>query len=253
MTFDRIVTAAPENGVDQPLAARPLYQQARDLLVRRIIDGVWGPGGYLPSEQQLGRELGVSIGTLRKATEDLVAQGLLERQHGRGTRVVAHSSARSRFRFLRFVHADGRPFDPVARLLKRTVRAATRDERAFLELEAGDRVVSLHRLRSEAGAALVFERVALPADLFLPLDLDGKADMTEEVYVFYQQQCGVTIVRTSDQIALDAADVEIAKALGVALGAPLIRVRRIAFALDGRRAEYRESWTATLRYQTELD
>lgn len=252
MTFDRVAAERDET-LDQPLAPRPLYQQARDLLVRRIIDGVWGPGGYLPSEQQLSRELGVSIGTLRKATEDLVGQGLLERQHGRGTRVVAHSSARSRFRFLRFVHADGRPFDPVARLLKRTVRAATAGERAFLELAGGGRVVSLHRVRSEAGEALVFERVALPADLFLALDLDGKADMTEEVYVFYQQQCGVTIVRTVDQVALDVADGEIAVALGIGLGAPLIRVRRIAFALDGRRAEYRESWTATLRYQTELD
>lgn len=251
MTFDRAAAAAPEEDSGRPLAARPLYQQARDLLVRRIIDGVWGPGGYLPSELLLSRELGVSIGTLRKATEELVGQGLLERQHGRGTRVVPHSSASSRFRFLRFVHADGRPFDPAARLLKRTVRAATADERRFLRLARGDRVVSLHRLRSEAGRPYVFERVSLPADLFLPLELD--ADMTEEVYVFYQRQCGVTIVRTSDQVALDAADGEIAGALGVAAGAPLLRVRRIAFALDGRSAEYRESWTATLRYQTELD
>jgi GntR family transcriptional regulator len=249
MTFDQ----GHESPPDRPLAPRPLYQQARELLIRKIIDGVWGPGGYLPSEQQLSRELGVSIGTLRKATDDLVEQGLLERQHGRGTQVVAHSSARSRFRFLRFVHPDGRIFDPVARLLRRTVRAANSVERTHLALERGARVVCLHRLRSEAGEALVFERVALPADLFLSLELDASVELSEEVYVFYQQQCGVTIVRAEDQVALDAADAETAQALSLAEGAAVLRVRRVAYGLDGRRVEHRESWTAKLRYQVELD
>ena len=252
MTFE-LDPLAGGRADSEPLAARPLYQQARDLLVRKIIEGVWGPGGYLPSEHQLSRQLGVSVGTLRKATEDLVAQGLLERQHGRGTRVAPHSSARSRFRFLRFVHPDGRSFDPVARILRRKVRAATAAERASLALEPGARVVSLHRLRSEAGAPYVFERIALPADLLLSLDLAGDADMTEEVYVYYQQQCGVTIVRAVDRVSLDAADAEIGQALGLPKGEPLLKVVRIAFGLDGRRVEHRESWTSKLRYQTELD
>jgi DNA-binding GntR family transcriptional regulator len=29
---------------------RPLYQQVRDLLVRRLADGQWQPGKLLPSE-----------------------------------------------------------------------------------------------------------------------------------------------------------------------------------------------------------
>jgi GntR family transcriptional regulator len=252
MTFDRGLVVS-RGAADEPLAARPLYQQARDLLVRRIIDGVWAPGRYLPSEQQLSREFGVSIGTLRKATQDLVDQGLLERLHGRGTRVVLHSSAQSRFRFLRFVHPDGRTFQPVARVLRRTIKAATAEDRANLALARGDRVVVLNRLRSEAGEALVYERVALPADLFAALDLEREADMAEEVYVRYQRQCGVTIVRTVDEIGLDAADAEKAQALAIPEGHALLRVRRVAHALDGRRAEYRESWTARLRYQTKLD
>jgi GntR family transcriptional regulator len=252
MTFDRELVVS-RGAADEPLAARPLYQQARDLLVRRIIDGVWAPGRYLPSEQQLSREFGVSIGTLRKATQDLVDQGLLERLHGRGTRVVLHSSARSRFRFLRFVHPDGRAFQPVARVLRRTVKAATAEDRAHLALARGDRVVVLNRLRSEDGEAMVYERVALPADLFAALDLERGSDMTEEVYVRYQRQCGVTIVRTEDEVGLDVADAEKAEALGVPEGGALLRVSRIAYALDGRRAEYRESWTARLRYRTKLD
>lgn len=249
MTLDHISpTAKPAQ-----LEARPLYQQTRDLLLKRIIDGVWKPGTYLPSEQQLCAELGVSIGTIRKATEELVGQGLLERQHGRGTQVVAHSSAQSRFRFLRFVHPNGRQLEPVARLLRQSVRAASAEERKHLELSGDGKVLALVRIRSEADEPLVYEHVALPADLFKALDLKTGADMVEEIYVFYQERCGVTIMRTQDQVGLGAADEAMASHLGVPVGAPLLHVRRVAFGLDGRRVEYRESWTARLKYQITLD
>ena len=235
------------------LEAQPLYQQTRNLLVRRIIDGVWKPGSYLPSEQQLGADLGVSVGTIRKATEDLVDQGVLERQHGRGTRVVAHSSAQSRFRFLRFVHPDGRTPEPVARLLAQRVQKASALERAQLELGPQDRVLSLTRTRSEGGETLIFERIALPAEPFRNLKLTTGEDMVEEVYVLYQKQCGVTIMRTVDEVSLDTADEEMARHLSVEAATPLLKVTRVAFSLDGRRNEFRESWTAKLRYRTALD
>lgn len=243
----------PPPGRKARLEARPLYQQTRDLLVQRIIDGVWKPGSYLPSEQQLCIELGVSIGTIRKATEELVVQRLLERQHGRGTRVVPHSSAKSRFRFLRFMHPDGRPLEPVALVLSQQVRVANADERRQLDLTVGAKVLSLHRIRSEAGQVLVYEHVALPASMFAKLGLKTGEDIVEEIYVFYQERCGVTIMRTVDEVGLAAADATIAEHLSIAVGTALLHVRRIAFGLDGRRAEYRQSWTARLKYRTALE
>lgn len=251
------VLARSRSGHDEApagrLEARPLYSQVRDLLVRQIIEGQWKPGSYLPSEPQLAAEFGVSIGTIRKATEDLASQGLLERQPGRGTRVSAHSSANSRFRFLRFVHPDGRPLEPVARLIARSMGKPTPQDRLHLALAPRDSVVVLTRTRSERGVPLIFERIALPAGPFRKLKLRKGEDMTEEVYVLYQEQCGVTIVGTRDQVSLGFATVPMAQHLAVAVGAPMLAVRRVAFALDGRRAEYRESWTAALAYETDLD
>lgn len=250
MTFESTPSA---NARTAAIEARPLYQQTRDLLLKRIIDGVWKPGSYLPSEQQLCGELGVSIGTIRKATEDLVIHGLLERQHGRGTQVVPHSSAKSRFRFLRFVHEDGRPLDPVAHLLTQTVRAASAEERRQLDLDPSGKVLALTRIRSEKDQPLVYERLALPAQTFAALGLKTGEDIVEEVYVFYQERCGVTIMRTVDEVGLAVADTDMARHLGIAKGAPVLEVRRVAHALDGRRVEYRESFTAHLKYKTALE
>jgi len=235
------------------LELRPLYMQARDLLVQRIIDGVWTPGSYLPSEMQLAGELGVSVGTIRKATEDLADQGLLERQHGRGTRVVAHSNASSRFRFLRFVHPDGRPLNPTACLIERSVQKASTDDQEHLGLAAREQALVLVRTRTEAGIALIYERIALPAQMFEQLGIEVGQELQEEVYVLYQKRCGVTIVRTLDQVSVDVACAAAADHLGLTAATPLLKVRRIAFSLDGRRVEFRQSWTDALRYETKLD
>ncbi len=53
------------------LGFRPLYRQVRDILVRRIAEGIWRPGDVLPSEPEIALDLGVSQGTVRKALDEL--------------------------------------------------------------------------------------------------------------------------------------------------------------------------------------
>lgn len=61
---------------------RPLYLQVRDVLLERIKDGRWKPGANLPSEIDLCRQLGVSLGTLRKALGVLESEQLIIREPG---------------------------------------------------------------------------------------------------------------------------------------------------------------------------
>ncbi|MFN3614157.1 MAG: GntR family transcriptional regulator, partial [Rubrimonas sp.] len=63
----------------------PLYEMVDSLIRKRLVENVWGPGTMLPSEIQLAKELGVSQGTVRRALDALVAEGLLNRRQGLGT------------------------------------------------------------------------------------------------------------------------------------------------------------------------
>lgn len=54
-------------------------------LRRGILDGTWPPGSKLPTERALAAETGLSVTTVRRAYEDLVALGLVERRQGAGT------------------------------------------------------------------------------------------------------------------------------------------------------------------------
>ncbi len=66
----------------------PLYAQLRELIVERIQEGEYRQGERIPSEITLCEELELSRPTVRQAIADLVSDGILEIQKGRGTFVA---------------------------------------------------------------------------------------------------------------------------------------------------------------------
>ena len=68
----------------------PLYRQIKELILRHLESGEWGPGDHIPSESDLAARFGVSQGTVRKAIDEMAAENLLVRQQGKGTFVATH-------------------------------------------------------------------------------------------------------------------------------------------------------------------
>lgn len=66
-----------------------LYNQLKEVLIDRIKNGIYQAGFFIPSESKMIAEFGVSITTVRKTINDLVSMGLLEKIHGKGTRVIS--------------------------------------------------------------------------------------------------------------------------------------------------------------------
>jgi GntR family transcriptional regulator len=61
------------------------YEEIADELRRRIRAGDWRAGDRLPSEEELRRSFGKGIPTVRQALDVLRAEGLIDKQHGRGS------------------------------------------------------------------------------------------------------------------------------------------------------------------------
>ncbi len=235
------------------VAARPLYQQVHDHLLGRIVAGEWPPGDYLPSEQRLAASLGVALGTVRRALDELVQEGVVERRQGRGTAVLRHSSDRARFRFFRLVGPDGSRIVPKGRVLTARQRIARAEEARGLALAGGAEVLALTRERRVGSRVLVHETIALPLPLFSRLQVPVGQDLAEELYVLYQRDCGVTVARAEDRVSPEAASIPVARSLGVAPGTPILRILRIAFGLDGTAVEHRVSRTARLEYAVAIE
>jgi DNA-binding GntR family transcriptional regulator len=74
-----------------PGFAGPLYVQVAGILRDKICASEWTARAPLPNEVTLARDIGVSIGTVRKALEMLENEHLIQRRQGRGTFVVETS------------------------------------------------------------------------------------------------------------------------------------------------------------------
>lgn len=221
---------------DETLGFRPLYRQARDILVKRIIDGVWPPGIGLPSESEIAIDLGVSHGTIRKALDQLEVEKFVVRQQGKGTFVARHDEARILFQFFKLMPDSGDVEFPESRIIGVKVEAADARAADALGGRAGARIVQIERLRSLAGQVCIFERILLPRALFPGLE---KRDLPNNLYELYRSDFGVTVVRASEKLKAVAASRREAKYLALEFGAPLLSIDRTAFASDGQPVESR--------------
>jgi GntR family transcriptional regulator len=144
-----------------PGGAGPLYRQARRELQRAIESGRYPPGEALPSETELARALGVSIGTLRKAVDELVHEHVLVRRQGKGTFVALHNDAR----LCSVSPSRGRNFHWRASCASANTRKSSvcarpgrRHRSRCLRIRPGDPVPRIDNRLSLAGRAVVHDR-----------------------------------------------------------------------------------------------
>ncbi|WGR62002.1 GntR family transcriptional regulator (plasmid) [Paracoccus ferrooxidans] len=224
---------------DDLVAAKPLYAQVRDQLTRRLVSGEWAPGMLIPSEHELARQLRVSQGTVRKALDAMTMDNLLVRRQGRGTFVSQPEDPKLLFQFFRLT-ADGKEAEfPLSQMLGNAEVPAPQEVAEPLGLAEGAPVVRIERVRLMAGAPVINEVLWLPAARFAGLaGLDG---IPNNIYKLLSAKWGVTIARADEQLRATLADAQDAARLGCAVGYPLIAIQRIAYDLEDKAVELRQS------------
>lgn len=226
---------------------QPLYKQIKDLIMERIADGEWPPGTFIPSESALASSYSVSVGTLRKALDELVNDNIVVRRQGKGTAVATHDTDRTLFRFFNIVRQDGERMLPISRVFSRSRRKARAEERELLGLAEGAQVVRIRRTRELDGEAVLMEEIVVDAERFPGLEKQPEI-LPNTLYQLYQQHYGVSIAHADEQLTAVLATKDEAEHLGVAEGVPLIQIRRIARDYQGEPLELRTSRLCTTHY-----
>src|SRR3954470_7712837 len=116
---------------DVPLGI-PLYQEVKHKLMESLHSGEWKAGDMVPAEKRLCERFGVSVGTLRKAVDELVAENILIRHQGRGTFVASHSSDRYMFGFFHIYSQDGKKEHPKVEFISLSQEKADADSARLL-------------------------------------------------------------------------------------------------------------------------
>ena len=229
-------------------AGMPLYRAVKRSLLQAIEGGRCAPGDALPSEAPLAAALGVSIGTLRRAVDELVAEHILVRCQGRGTFVATHNADRFLFQYFHVERGDGLREAPQVELVSFDRGRADDDAAQALHLRAGDPVFQVENRLTLQGRAVVHDRLVLPAALFKGLTEKRLRERAGTLYQLYQSAFGITVVRALERARACAADRATARVLGVAVGLPVMQVRRSALTFGDRPVEARTSVIDTSRH-----
>jgi GntR family transcriptional regulator len=229
-------------------SAGTLYHQILLGLTEQIESGEIGVGDRLPSEADLVSDFGVSRTTARRALDELRRQGLVRREPGRGT-FLASPRLRSNLAYLHsFTEEIERwGYTPGARLVSREERAADEDVAARLEIEVGEKVLFVRRLR------LADERPIFVCDSHLPVGrfpaLKDADYGTISLSRLFEESTGRKVEYSRQWIGAASATPDVAALLEIPAGVPVLKVRRITLVTGDAPIELVEAHFHPERYQ----
>jgi GntR family transcriptional regulator len=229
-------------------AGMPLYRVVKRSLLRAIESGRCPPGHTLPSETQIATAMGVSIGTLRRAVDELTAEHILVRRQGRGTFVATHHPDRFLFQFFHVERADGLREAPRVDLVSFERLRVDEQSAAALRLRAGEPVIQIENRLQLQGSAVIYDRLTLPSTLFKGLTEKRFRERPGTIYQLYQSDYGITVVRVLERARARAADRNAAHILSLAPGQPVMQVQRTALTFGDRPVEHRVSTIDTTHH-----
>jgi len=185
----------------KPLASNklPLHIELSEMLAREIQAGILLDGMRLPPERALAEELGVAVGTLRKALLDLSDKGLVERVHGSGNYVRSSStdsSAKNKtvyeFFRLELIAGGGLPTAEVLSVnkVKKTLEVGDIGDDAY--------AYRIRRLRRLNDTDAAIEEIWIDAGKLSNL---SKEQLHDSLYLFYKEKLGFWISRVEDGVS----------------------------------------------------
>ncbi|MEE1799979.1 GntR family transcriptional regulator [Streptomyces sp. NPDC101062] len=210
------------------------YAQVRDHLLRRV-SGL-PVGGQLPPEAALCEEYAVSRITLRRAVEELVNDGHLIREHGRGTFVTRPRYAlKHRERFVSevtgfFTQMSRQGHEVTSEVLvQKRARAGARLA-AALDISPAASVVRLERLRRVNGVVHHLAESYVEEERFA--DVLTADFTTTSLYAHLRAHHDVLLARNEIVVGLHTCDRREAELLGVEEGSPLLLATSRVFDLN---------------------
>ncbi|MEY8713025.1 phosphonate metabolism transcriptional regulator PhnF [Mangrovibacter phragmitis] len=198
-------------------------------------------GDYLPSEQQLAARFSVHRHTLRRAVDELVNKGLVQRRQGVGILVLKRPydyPLHAQSRFTQNLLEQGS--DPTSERLLAVLRPASLDVAAALGIEEGVQVVHLRTLRRVNDVPLCVINHYLRDLSWWPV----LQQFTQgSLHRFLHERLGQSLVRHQTRIGTRRAQAKECKLLQLPLQAPLLYVRTLNKNTAGDNVEYSISLT----------
>ena len=234
---------------------QPLYNSVRSAMLAKLSSGEWVPGAKIPTEPELAKMFSVSIGTVRKAVEDLVAEKVLLRRARIGTTVARHDQHNQFSTFFNFADPSGNSkmlIEPKLLALKKVV--STKELSKIFNVHENDSFFMIDNLRLINGHPVMYDRLWLPHKKFSKLTQKGFENRLGSIYSLYQTQFGLTVVRIKEHVEAIKVPEFVREELGLKKTDAILKITRFAYTYGDELIEYRNRYVNTnlSLYQNEL-
>ena len=215
----------------------PLYYQLYEILLEKIRDGSWQHEDMLPTENELVKQYQLSRATVRQAFEMLVNEGRVYRRQGQGTFVSKPAFEQNLNRIVSFwddMHQRG--LKPGTNVLSSEIVPASEDAIEKLEIEPGEELASLVRLRLADDEPLSVEH-SLLVHRYCPGVL-GQDYANRSLRQMLADEFNIHITSARQRIRAVPATQYLADLLEIDLSAPLLHIERVSYADTGTPIEF---------------
>lgn len=222
--------------IDRNAGSLPVYRQLSKILEVEIRDN-YETGDLLPSEQELAERFQVNRHTLRRAVDELIGIGFVDRIHGKGTVVLQtpiNYAINGATRFTETLASQGRR--TVSRILENGQATAHGGVARRLRIPEASPIIYIETMREVDGLPFCTSTHFFPYPDYSLVQYDYTGG---SLHGFIQDKFGIQLRRILSLISSVMPIKEDAKRLKIPRNIPVLRVKSLNVnALDGWPVEY---------------
>lgn len=214
----------------------PIYKQIKEIIRRRITDGVYAVNAIIPGENDLSKEFGVSRVSIRAALDILRKEGYINRRPGYGTYVCFSDPSLNKFTSLKSFTSEMREMGYQSLTFKSEldIIEANEDIASIFKCAPGKKMYHLKRLRGDQSLPIVYSSSYLSLDVELP---NTDEFLYGSLYAYLIQQ-GVSFAKMKETIEAVNPQSFICEALKITKNQPVLRRTRISYDRNMKVVEY---------------
>jgi GntR family transcriptional regulator, frlABCD operon transcriptional regulator len=208
----------------------PLYIQLKEDIKKSIQSGEYRVGSQIPTEVELCNMYGISRITTRRAIKELEEEGILQKQHGIGTFVMANSMLKRELvsvdGFSEFLVQSGKV--PKTKILNTAIINMNELRMESLDIVLEEPILHIKRLH-----LIDQEPIHLENSYFslkqLP-DLDKHLEESSSIYSIIKNRYKIEMVKNKKILNVIKPNSEQAELLHCAQDTPIYKIEKVAYS-----------------------
>ncbi|MFJ5964468.1 GntR family transcriptional regulator [Bacillus sp. NPDC093026] len=214
----------------------PMYHQIMENLKKQIENGTLAPDTLIPSEREYAERFGISRMTVRQALSNLVNEGYLYRQKGKGTFVNRKKFEQTLQGLTSFTEdMRQRGLKASSQLLDFNKITCPEHLLSVLQLSDSDFLYEFKRIRLANDEPMAIETSYIPEKFAGSLT---KEHLTGSLYEYMENNTGLAIAHAKQELEANVATKAEAHLLSISTGAPVLSIARTTYFQNDLPFEY---------------